>query len=60
MKLFAEGTPVSMFGVGEVRKEYNRLMNHGVKFTIKQTEMGEVAIAVFDDTCGNCIQIIQQ
>ena len=59
-KLFAEGIPVTMFGVEDVRKEYDRLLKHGVKFTIEPTEMGEVTIAVFDDTCGNLIQIIQQ
>ncbi|WP_051404871.1 VOC family protein [Bacillus cihuensis] len=59
-KLFEEGIPVTMFGVEDVRKECDRLLNHSVKFTIEPTEMGEVTIAVFDDTCGNLIQIIQK
>ena len=59
-KLFEEGIPVTMFGVEDVRKEYDRLLKHGVNFSIEPTEMGEVTIAVFDDTCGNHIQIIQQ
>ncbi|MBB6444821.1 putative enzyme related to lactoylglutathione lyase [Bacillus benzoevorans] len=45
-----------MFGVADIHKEYNRLMKKGVKFTMEPTEMGEVIIAVFDDTCGNLIQ----
>ena len=49
-----------MFGVDDVRKEYDRLLKQGVKFTMEPTKMGDITIAVFDDTCGNLIQIIQQ
>jgi len=49
-----------MFGVADIDKEYERLVENGVKFTMKPTKMGEITIAVFDDTCGNLIQIIQQ
>ena len=59
-KIFAEGIPATMFGVADVRNEYKRLMKHGVKFTMEPTEMGEITIAVFDDTCGNLIQIVQK
>ncbi|SFK03553.1 hypothetical protein SAMN04487936_106240 [Halobacillus dabanensis] len=59
-KLFADGIPVTMFGVKDIHKEYNRLMEKGVTFTMEPTNMGDITIAVFDDTCGNLIQIIQQ
>jgi predicted enzyme related to lactoylglutathione lyase len=59
-KLFAEGIPVTMFGVADIHAEYKRLMDKGVKFTMEPTKMGEVTIAVFDDTCGNLIQLMQQ
>src|SRR4051794_2773199 len=59
-RLFEEGIPVTMFGVEDVRKEHERLLQHGVKFTMKPAEMGDITIAVFEDTCGNLIQIIQQ
>lgn len=59
-KLFEEGIPVTMFGVDDVHEEYERLLKHGVKFTMEPTEMGEVTMAVFDDTCGNLIQIAQR
>ena len=59
-RLFEQGIPVTMFGVDNVRKEYDRLLKHGVKFTMEPTKMGNITIAVFDDTCGNLIQIIQQ
>ncbi|MEK4091474.1 MULTISPECIES: VOC family protein [unclassified Viridibacillus] len=58
--LFAQGIPATMFGVADIRKEYERLLKNSVKFTMEPTKMGEVTIAVFDDTCGNLIQIIQQ
>lgn len=59
-KLFADGIPATMFGVADIRNEYKRLTEKGVKFTMGPTEMGEVTIAVFDDTCGNLIQIVQK
>ncbi|MDM5157192.1 VOC family protein [Bacillus sp. DX1.1] len=59
-KIFAEGIPATMFGVTDIHKEYERLLEKGVKFTIEPTKMGEVTIAVFDDTCGNFIQIVQK
>ncbi|MFJ9385144.1 VOC family protein [Peribacillus sp. NPDC101481] len=58
-KIFSEGIPATMFGVTDIRKEYERLLENGVKFTMEPTKMGEVTIAVFDDTCGNLIQIMQ-
>lgn len=39
-----------MFGVKDIQKEYEQLVKLGVKFTMEPTEMGEVTIAVFDDT----------
>ncbi|MRH41553.1 VOC family protein [Aquibacillus halophilus] len=59
-KLFEDGIPVTMFGVADIRKEHKRLMEKGVQFTMEPTDMGDLTIAVFDDTCGNLIQIIQQ
>ncbi|KKO51698.1 VOC family protein [Paenibacillus sp. DMB20] len=59
-KIFADGIPATMFGVEDIRKEYKRLKEKGVKFTMEPTKMGELTIAVFDDTCGNLIQIVQK
>ncbi|MFD2445503.1 VOC family protein [Bacillus sp. CGMCC 1.16607] len=58
-KIFAEGIPATMFGVVDIYKEYKSLSEKGVKFTMEPTVMGEITIAVFDDTCGNLIQIAQ-
>ncbi len=59
-KLFADGIPVTMFGVADIHAEYKKLMEKGVKFTMEPTKMGDLTIAVFDDTCGNLIQIMQE
>jgi predicted enzyme related to lactoylglutathione lyase len=59
-KIFADGIPATMFGVADIQKEYIRLLDKGVKFTMEPTKAGEVTIAVFDDTCGNLIQIMQK
>ena len=32
----------------------------GVTFSMKPTKTGPVTVAVFDDTCGNLIQIAQK
>ncbi|GAL83987.1 glyoxalase/bleomycin resistance protein/dioxygenase [Sporocytophaga myxococcoides] len=57
--LFEAGIPYTQFNVEDVQKEYERLKNLGVEFSVKPTEMGTVKIAVFNDTCGNNIQIVQ-
>jgi len=59
-KLFADGVPATMFGVTDIDTEYKRLSENGVKFTMQPTNLGDFTIAVFDDTCGNLIQIIQK
>ncbi len=59
-KIFADGIPATMFGVADIQKEYKRLLEKDVKFTKEPTKIGEVTIAVFDDTCGNLIQLIQK
>jgi hypothetical protein len=58
--LVEEGIPLAQFAVDDVEAEYDRLTNHGVTFTQRPTDVGEVIIAVFDDTCGNLIQIIAE
>lgn len=58
-RLFEDGIPATMFGVADINEEYERLKEKGVSFTMKPTKMGDVTIAVFDDTVGNLIQIIQ-
>lgn len=55
--LVADGIPFTQFAVEDVHAEFERLKALGVRFTQEPTEMGPVTTAVFDDTCGNLIQI---
>ena len=55
--LVADGIPYTSFAVDDVEAEYERLSARGVHFTQPPTDMGSVTTAVFDDTCGNLIQI---
>ena len=57
--LVADGIPFTSFAVPDVQQEYERLRGLGVRFTQEPLEMGPVTTAVFDDTCGNLIQIAQ-
>lgn len=55
--LAADGIPAAQFLVRDVQAEYERLRNRDVLFTQPPTKMGATTTAVFDDTCGNLIQI---
>jgi len=55
--LVADGIPYTSFAVEDVHAEAARLRALGVRFTQDPLEMGPVTTAVFDDTCGNLIQI---
>ena len=57
--MFDQGIPVASFGVTDIHAECEKLKSLGVAFSMEPTEMGNVTIAVFDDTCGNLIQIMQ-
>jgi len=57
--LVADGIPAASFAVDDVQAEFDRLESNGVRFTQKPTAMGGVTTAVFDDTCGNLIQVVQ-
>jgi catechol 2,3-dioxygenase-like lactoylglutathione lyase family enzyme len=55
--LVADGIPFTSFAVADVHAEFDRLKGLGVTFTQEPLTMGPVTTAVFDDTCGNLIQI---
>ena len=57
--IFDQGIPAASFGVTDIHAEYEKLKLLGVAFLMEPTEMANVTIAVFDDTCGNLIQIMQ-
>ena len=52
------GIPLAQFTVADVQTEYERRAAADVTFTQLPTDIGTAVIAVFDDTCGDLIQII--
>ena len=57
--LYRQGLPAAAFAVEAVQKEYERLSGLGVVFTMTPVVTGPTVAAVFDDTCGNLVQIYQ-
>ena len=58
--LVEDGIPLAQFAVDDVDAEYQRLASKGVIFTQPPNDIGTAVVAVFDDTCGNLIQIIAE
>lgn len=57
--IFKQGIPLTAFAVEDIQKEYERMKELGVVFSKEPTKTGPTTVAVFDDTCGNLIQIYQ-
>lgn len=57
--LVEDGIPAASFQVDELDAEYQKLRALGVKFSVVPMDAGTVRMAVFDDTCGNLIQLVQ-
>lgn len=57
--LFEAGIPYTQFDVQDVQQEYDRLIELGVEFSMKPTQEGTEKYAIFNDTCGNHIQIVE-
>jgi predicted enzyme related to lactoylglutathione lyase len=58
--IYDAGMPVIIFGVDDVQAEYERLKELGVIFKQEPTKTEWGTQAIFDDTCGNFIQIHQE
>jgi predicted enzyme related to lactoylglutathione lyase len=57
--LFQDGIPFTAFEVDDIQREYERMEKLGVEFMMEPTNMGTTTAAIFNDTCGNLIQIYQ-
>ena len=55
--LVEDGIPWTSFAVDDVEAEHERLLAKGVRFVQPPTDLGPVITAVFDDSCGNLIQM---
>lgn len=58
--LVNDGIPFTAFSVDDVNAEFERLKGLGVEFKTEPTTIPGAIFAVFDDTCGNLIQIYQE
>jgi catechol 2,3-dioxygenase-like lactoylglutathione lyase family enzyme len=58
--IYEQGIPATSFFVEDAQREYDRMKALGVVFRSEPTKIEQgPTIAVFDDTCGNLIQIVQ-
>ena len=58
--LMEDGIPSASFASDDIAAEHERLVAKGVRFVQPPTDLGTVISAVFDDTCGNLIQITEE
>jgi predicted enzyme related to lactoylglutathione lyase len=58
-EFYSQGASAIQFLVSDVKAEHDRLAARGVKFTMPVTPVTGSIIAIFDDTCGNLIQLTQ-
>ena len=57
--IFEQGIPMTAFAVDNIQNEYEHMKKLGVTFTLEPTKTPGPTIAVFDDSCGNLIQLFQ-
>ncbi len=58
--LFEQGIPLTAFAVDDIRAEYERMTRLGVRFKSEPSQPAPgPSIAIFEDTCGNLIQLYQ-
>jgi predicted enzyme related to lactoylglutathione lyase len=57
--LFDAGIPATAFITSNIDAEYQRLKELGVSFRGEPKSMGPITTALFEDTCGNLINLVQ-
>ena len=57
--LYDAGIPATAFMSADIIAEYQRLKARGVKFRGEPTRMGPVTVVLFEDTCGNLVNLVQ-
>ena len=57
--IYEQGIAAAAFAVDDIQREYERLKQLGVDFKMEPTDVGTATVALFNDTCGNLIQIYQ-
>lgn len=54
-----QSQPAAMFHTDNLQRDYDRLVDLGVSFTVPLTKEAWGSMAVLDDTCGNLVQLTQ-
>jgi catechol 2,3-dioxygenase-like lactoylglutathione lyase family enzyme len=57
--LFTAGIPITAFLSDDIQKEYKLLLDRGVVFRSEPQTIGAVKTALFEDTCGNLINLVE-
>jgi catechol 2,3-dioxygenase-like lactoylglutathione lyase family enzyme len=57
--LFAAGIPATAFLTGDITAEFKRLKERGVVFRGEPQNMGPITAVLFEDNCGNLINLVQ-
>jgi predicted enzyme related to lactoylglutathione lyase len=57
--LFEAGIPATALITKDIAAEVQHLKARGVKFRGEPTNMGPITVVVFEDTCGNLINLVQ-
>jgi catechol 2,3-dioxygenase-like lactoylglutathione lyase family enzyme len=57
--LFAAGIPATAFITNDVLSEFQRLKALGVRFRGEPKSMGPITAVLFEDDCGNLINLVQ-
>ena len=57
--LFDAGIPATAFMSADINAEFQRLKARGVRFRGEPTMAGPVTVVLFEDTCGNLINLVQ-
>jgi predicted enzyme related to lactoylglutathione lyase len=57
--LFEAGIPLTAFATDDIQAEYEKLKQRGVRFRSEPQDMGVVTTVLFEDTCGNLINLYQ-
>jgi catechol 2,3-dioxygenase-like lactoylglutathione lyase family enzyme len=57
--LYEAGIPAAAFFTADLNGEYARLQGRGVAFKGEPQKMGAISSVLFDDSCGNWINLVQ-
>jgi predicted enzyme related to lactoylglutathione lyase len=58
--LYEAGIPLTAFFTKDIEAESAHLKSRGVVFRAEPTQYGQIISALFEDTCGNIINLVQQ